>query len=268
MEPIPRRLRRAAHLLGGALVIASVVGLSSAVPRVSAHARLAAAAVPVSVAYHLTGLFTTGPRAGNVMDAAVAGSLDSSGVLTATLTTTSGVTATVNGTLSTATNGVTLTVRGAAANMTLTGSSTGTARRFAGSIGQSGLASVGVWIFTPEPVFHTYAFGATVSRGPHKGLVLGGYIASAATAEPSGSFDASVSLDDGSGGSTTVAAYGALDAGNLHIVIHLPHEGNLVGIAVPSLKRVRGSVPFPYLSGSFVGPTADDVGSWYATLES
>ncbi len=265
MEPM---LRRAARLFYSALVIASVIGLSSAVPRVSAQARLATAVAPVSVAYHLTALFTTGPTAGNAMDAAVVGSLDSSGVLTATLTAMSGATATVQGTLSTATNGVTLTVRGAAANMTLAGSSTGKAKRFAGSIGQSSLASVGVWLFTPEPVVHTYAFGTTVSRGPHKGLVLGGYIAIAATTEPSGSFDASVSLDNGAGGSTTVAAYGALDAGNLHIVIHLPHEGNLAGIAVPSLKRVRGSVPFPYLSGSFVGPTADDTGSWYATLES
>lgn len=265
MEPT---LRRAARLFCGALVIASVVGLSSAVLRVSAQARLATAVAPVSVAYHLTALFTTGPRAGNAMDAAVAGSLDSSGVLTATLTAMSGATATVQGMLSTATNGVTLTVRGAAANMALTGSSIGKAKRFAGSIGQSGLASVGVWLFIPEPVAHTYAFGATVSRGPHKGLVLGGYIAIVATAELSGSFDASVSLDNGAGGSTIVPAYGSLETGNVHIVIHLPHEGNLIGVAVPSLKHVRGSVPFPYLSGSFVGPAADDTGLWYATQES
>jgi len=222
----------------------------------------------VSVAYHLTALFTTGPTAGSAMDVAVASSLDSSGVLTAALTAMSGATATVQGVLSTATNGVTLTMRGSAANMTLTGSSTAKAKRFAGSISQSGLALVGVWLFTPGPVFHTYAFGATVSRGPHKGLVLGGYIAIAATSELSGSFDASVSLDNGAGGSAIVPAYGSLETGNVHIVIHLPHKGNLVGVAVPSLKRVRGSVPFPYLLGSFIGPAADDTGSWYVTQES
>jgi len=268
MAPIPRHVRRAAHLLCGTLLIACAIGLSPAVPHVSAHARLDAAAAPASVAYHLTALFTTGSMAGNVMDAAVAGSLDGSGVLTATLTATSGATATVSGALSTVSNGVTLTVSGAAANLTLAGSSTGKTGRFAGAISQTGLASVGSWLLTPEPVSHTYAFGATVSRGRHRGLVLGGYIAIAATSEPTGRFDATVSLDDGSGGSTTVPADGWLDAGNVHIVIHLPHQGNLVGVATPSMRRIRGSAPFLYLSGTFVGPSTDDTGSWFATQES
>ncbi len=268
MAPIPRHVRRAAHLLLGALLIACASGLLPALSRVSAQARPAAAAVPASVAYHLTALFTTGSMAGNVLDAAVVGSFDSSGVLTATLTATSGATATVNGTLSIATHAVTLTVGGAAANLTLTGSSTGRTGRFAGTIVQPGLASPGSWLLTPEPVSHVYAFGATVARGRHRGRVLGGYITIAATSTPTGRFDASVALDDGNGGSTTVAADGWLEAGNVHIVIHLPKEGNLVGVATPSLRRLRGSAPFPYLSGTFVGPSGGDTGSWFATQES
>lgn len=263
MSPPSRIARRLLRPPLGALLLTCLVGLSPALPRAHAQSRAADAAPPASVAYHLSALFTDGPQAGTTLDGAVAGTLDSTGALMATLTLTTGITATVTGTLPGAGGGAMLILAGPAGNATLKGTA-GKGGKLAGSMAQAGGTAVGSWLLTAETVTHSYAFNATMSAGKDAGAVTGGTVTIAATSDRTGTFDAVVALDDGNGGSTTVAGHGWLDRGNLHLVFSMPGGGTFVGVATPSIKKIRGGSPFTYFSGWFVGPAAGASGSWYA----
>ena len=264
MSPDSRSARRLLHRLFGLGLIACLVGFFPSMRAASAQVQHDASPTSASVAYHLTALFTGGARAGKTLEGAVAGTLDSTGVLTATITMWSGATSAITGTLSTAGSGATLTVSGKALTAALTGTASGKAGAFAGSMSQAGSSSAGSWLLVPETVAHQYSFNATISRGKGVGTVIGGSIATSAPADPTAAFDAAVSLDDGNGGYTTVPGYGWWSRGNLHIVFSLPTGETFVGIATSSMKKLRGSAPFTYLSGWFVGPAAGDSGTWYA----
>ncbi len=232
-------------------------------PRAAARGRTLDALPPVAVAYHLAVLLTQGPGLPGAYDGQlngqVAGTLDATGTLTATLTATNGATATVTGAVSDTVAGTRLSVQGAAGNLTLSGHSAGPGG-YGGTVAQAGLAQVGSWLLVSEPVAHTYAFVGSVARGGHRGLNLGGTLAIAATSEPSGRFDGTLTLDDG----TVLVAEGQLAYGNLQVVIHLPSAGVVMGVATPRLSYTPTGDPFTLFTGTFAGPTAGDAGVWRA----
>ncbi len=258
--------RPAGRILLGAALALGVALAPVVAPHAAARARLADAPAPVAVAYHLAVLLTTGPGLADApdgqLDGQVTGLLDSTGALTATLTATSGATATVTGAVSDTVTGARLMVAGATINLTLAGRGTGTAGSGAlgGAVSQAGLPAVGSWRLTPEPVAHTYGFAARVARGGHRGLDLGGTLAIAATGEPDGRFDGTLTRDDGS----VLIVDGQLGFGNLQIAVHVPGAGIVLGVATPSAASTLQGDPFVLFTGTFAGPTAGDSGSWRA----
>ncbi len=254
------RIQRAA--LGIALMFCATLAVLGA-PHVAARTRIAVAPASVAVAYHLAVLLTQGPGLPGVpdgeLDGQVGGTLDSAGMLTATLIATNGATATVTGSLSDTLMGATLTVRGAAGALTLSGHGAGRGG-YGGSVEQAGLSSVGSWLLTPEPVAHTYAFVGRVARGGHHGLDLGGVLSIAATGEPDGRFDGTLTLDDGA----MLVAEGRLAYGNMQVLLHVPGEGVVLGVVAPARAYTLAGDPFTLFSGTFTGPTAGDSGAWKA----
>ncbi len=264
MATIPAvTLRSTSRVLLGVALALGIALAPVVTPRVAARARVADAPAPVAVTYHLAVLLTQGPglvgATDGQLDGQVAGTLDATGTLTATLTATTGATATVTGAVSDTVAGVRLSVQGATGVLTLSGHNAGPGG-YGGTVAQAGLASVGAWLLTPEPVAHSYAFVGSVARGGHRGLNLGGTLAIAATAEPSGRFDGTLTLDDG----TVLVAEGQLAYGNLQVIVHVPGAGVVMGVASPSLSYTPTGDPFTLFTGTFAGPTAGDTGVWRA----
>ena len=135
-------------VLGVVLVLLTVLGGGMA-PR--AHAAGSRAAAPVTtsdVAYHLAAQLLSGPRAGSTIAGQVSGTMDSTGMLTATLTLASGRSAHVKGMLAAQ---ATLTVAGKAANMTLSGSTLDRkAGIWGGMVALGASTNAGTWTLTPE----------------------------------------------------------------------------------------------------------------------
>lgn len=236
------------------LALALCVMLVPAGFHASASGRVADAAAPVAVSYHLRVVFVDGAMQGRSMDAGVAGLLDSSGLLTATLTASSGMTSSVTGSLITNTL---LTAQGKAGNLTLGGKALRRGGMYGGLIALTDGTPTGSWVMIPQMTVVTLQFAGTITSGRHKGQELGGTLT--VTADKAGHFDGRLTLDDGS----SVPLAGTLANGNLQLTLFLPGGGVVLGDA-PRGRSLVNNVYYTSYKGQFAGPGTGDRGVWTA----
>jgi hypothetical protein len=239
-------------------VAALAAGLCSA-PMVthgaSAGVRHTRAVTTAPVSYHLYLSYISGPLAGRVVDGGIAGTLDSTGTLTATLLATTGATATVMGTVGANTQ---LTLAGKAVNGTLGGKPTASAGQYSGWLLDQFNDPLASWIITPEPSSPSLNFAGVIRSGKQRGTVLSGTLALAVAR--SGQFDGTLTLDDG----TVIPAAGWILYGNMQLTLYLPHGGILIGVAPKGTINTTGIAQTDY-SGTFIGPGTGDHGTWNAS---
>lgn len=240
-------------LIIGAVAMCAVL-MPMTTSRALAQGRVSDALTPSPVTFHLSTLFYRGVPAGTAIEGQIVGVLDSGKVLTATLVATSGATSTVTGSLSDA--GARITVRGRAGTFILSGHGAGRGG-YGGNVEAQGATNVGAWLLIPEAVAYSYAFVGRVQRGPHRGQVLSGALALAASS--SGGLDGTFTLDDGG----VSAVQGHLAFGNLQVMVQVPGAGVVMGIA-PKGQTTILDVSHDQYTGSFVGPGRGDQGTWVA----
>jgi len=231
------------------------VTLAPAVTRhVSAEAGRAAPVTTSQASYHVHLSYVAGPLAGRTIDAGVMGSLDSTGLFTATLMATTGATSTVMGSLGGSTK---LAVAGKAIKVTLAGKPT-SGSQYSGFIMGSNNQPLATWIMTPEPATSSFTFAGVIRSGKQRGTVVTGTLALAAAR--SGWFDGGLTLDNGS----VVPADGQITYGNMTLRLYMPHGMLLVGVAPKGVSNTTG-IPQTDYTGTFVGPGTGDHGTWSAT---
>ena len=243
-------------LVGIVFVLAALI-VSAFAPRAdaarSAH-RAADVPAPVAVTYHFAAQMVQGKTAGWTMTGQLAGTMDYTSALTATLTMTSGITATVTGAFTDTTSlaPTHLVVKSKAWTWALGGHALSRADgTFGGAVGANGNNGVGSWVLTPETQHIGFDIGGTSSKGSAHKVSVGGALSMSATADgwADGTFTL---LTTGK----SVPAEGRLVNGNLAVTLHL---------ATGDVLAVGSSRPFLQLSkwtGSFVGPTKGDFGTW------
>jgi len=247
-------------VLGAALTLLLVLG-PGRVAATNAQGRHAAATAPLPVTYHLT-MLLSGARTPTAVEGQLSGLLDSRGVLTATLTATSGLTATVTGMLFSS-GSVTVTMRWRGMNLTLSGGAADTGTR-GGTIAMGAAPRpVGAWLLTPEPLTHTYTFDARIATGRYRGQDLGGRLVIALQQGGAGRFDGTLTEDDG----TALAVTGALVFGNMQLTIARPGQGRLLGDAAMTQSRTILGDRYTLYKGTFAGPGTGDRGIWTAAQE-
>jgi len=240
-----------------AFLVCSFAVCTLLVPAMDQHAaaqmRVTDAATPATVGYHLRVTYVDGANAGRVMDAGVLGMLDAAGTLTATLLATSGMTASVTGTL-----GKTplLSVKSKAVTMTLGGQALRRGGAYGGTLALSDGTAAGSWLLTPELAAASLEFAGVIRNGKMRGTNFSGTLN--LMADRVGRFDGSLALDDG----TVVVAEGRMVFGNLQVMFYLP-SGTIMGIAPRSTTILNNAVVASY-SGMFVGPGTGDRGTWTA----
>lgn len=203
-----------------------------------------------AVNYHLQVTWVAGPKAGQVLDGSVAGMEDGTGLITATLTLTTGITSTVTGTIS---NTVALSVQGSAATAQLNGASEANGK-FGGLLD----ASAGAWMLTPQTAA-AFAFSGMVRSGADRGTSYEGDLNVAL--DKSNHFDGTLTLLNHS----VLRATGSMMAGNLQVVVYLPHGGAIMGVA--SYGHLPLSPLQQSFNGSFAGPRTGDSGTWVSFAE-
>ena len=252
----PRRL----HLLSATLAVLPllIIGAGSVAARDPGRGQADAAAQ--AVAYHLT--LVGGLAQPSAVEGQVSGMLDSQGVLTATLTTTDGLTTTVRGTLA-PTGGVTLTMQWRGTGWTLSGRMAASGRG-SGSITMAAASgSAGAWLLAPELVSRTFSLDAHIGTGRYRGQDLGGRLVIALEQGGAGRFDGTLTEDEG----TTLAVRGLLVFGNMQIIIAGPGHGRLMGDAAMTQSRTVLGDPYTLYKGTFAGPGTGDRGTWTAAQE-
>jgi hypothetical protein len=180
----------------------------------------------------------------------VSGNLDSTGLLTATLTLASGLTATVNGTTTSPTK---LTVKGKAANLTLTGGVLNkTVGIWGGTVAQGMTMNAGTWTLTTETKAVTFALGGKSAAGSADKLALAGELTLNLTADGWGDGNFAFLAND-----TVLPAEGRVSNGNITATIFWPMKGALM--VVGTSKTTVGVLKW---TGTFVGPGAGDFGTF------
>ncbi len=259
------------------LVIATIFG-SGVAPRTFAAGSRAAAASTARAAvvttnpvnYHLVAQLLSGARAGATIAGQVSGMLDSTGILTATLTLASGASAKVKGTgiltstLTLASGGSTkakgmlvapakIIIAGNAANMTLSG---GTLNKMAGiwggMVAMGMTANVGSWTLTPETQAVSFSMGGKSAAGSKDKLALAGQLDLQLTADGWGEGTYSSLSDD-----TVLHAEGRVSNGNITATIFWPKKG-MVLLVASGVSKV-GVLKW---TGTFVGPGQSDFGTF------
>jgi hypothetical protein len=234
-------------VLGFALVGLTILG-GGITPRALAAP---AAAVPVTtsaVSYHLAAQLLSGANAGSTLAGQVNGTLDSTGILTATLTLTSvsGLTAAVSGTIGASAK---LTVKGKAGNLTLSGKDlNASAGVWGGSVG----SNAGSWLLTAEPQSVTLSVGGTSGMGSAEKLALAGQLTLQLT--PQGWGEGTFAFLNTN---TVLQAEGRVVNGNLTATIFWSKQDTLMLVAAG--KQAVGITKW---SGTFVGPAAKDYGTF------
>jgi hypothetical protein len=209
-------------------------------------------------------VLTGGTSAGTTIEGGVAGMLDATGALTATVVTAIGQTSTITGTLQgSGSPPVLLRLKGAAGTFSLSGA-TNKAGVVTGMVGTTGSsANVGAWAMTPESTAHTYAFVAKVTSGPDRGTVESGTLVTLTSSAKSDTFDATYYSDDG----TTSTAEGRIENHNLEVLLSVTGMGVLMGSAPQTVDTVLGTT-FTDFTGTFAGPARGDAGQWSASQTS
>lgn len=209
-------------------------------------------------------LLTGGASAGTALEGGVAGMLDSTGVLTATVVTAIGQTSAITGTLQgSGSHPIHLSLAGAGGAWSLSGAAN-KAGVLAGSISAAGSpASVGAWAMTPETASHNYAFVAKVTSGPDKGTIESGTLATLVTSATATSYDATYYGDDG----TMSTAEGRVANHNLELLLNVPGVGVVIGSAPQEVETILGTM-YTTFSGAFAGPGNGDAGQWSASQTS
>lgn len=234
-------------VLGLVLVGATVLSGGIA-PRAFASSASAAAVTTSTVAYHLSAQMLSGADAGSTVVGQVNGTLDSTGILTATLTLTSlgNPTASFNGTLASAAK---LTVKSKTSSMTLTGKALNQkAGIWGGVIGMDG----GSWTLTPETQSVTFSVGGKSATGSADKLVLAGQLTLQLTADGWGEGTFEFLNND-----TVLPAEGRVVNGNVTATVFWSKTGTLMLVA--SGKQAVGITKW---SGTFAGPAAGDFGTF------
>ncbi len=238
-------------LVLGTLIGGSVTQSTYAAPghAVSA-AKPAAAATVTAVTYHLAAQVVSGTGAGSI-EGQVSGNLDSTGILTATLTLADNTTASVKGTITTAAQ---LTVKGKAANATLTGKALNKkAGTWGGAVAVAANANAGSWVLTPETQTISFALGGKSGKGSANKVALAGEITLNLTADGWG--DGTFAFLDND---TVLPVVGRAANGNMAATIFWPKNKGTV-MVVGTSKTTIGVLKW---TGTFVGPAAGDSGTF------
>lgn len=239
------------------LGIATIFG-SGIAPRVfvvgsrAAAASTARAAVVTTnpVNYHLVAQLLSGASAGSTIAGQVSGMLDSTGVLTATLTLASGASAKVTGKLVTPAK---IVVAGKAANMTLSGGALNkTAGIWGGMVAMGMTTNVGSWTLTPETQAVSFSMGGKSAAGSKDKLALAGQLDLQLTVDGWGEGTYSSLSDD-----TVLQAEGRVSNGNITATIFWPKKGAVLLVASGVSK-----VGVLKWTGTFVGPGQSDFGTF------
>ncbi len=212
----------------------------------------------LAVAYNLDVQFVDGSMAGRILDAGVVGTLDSTGLLTATLTAPSGLTSTVTGAIS-AMSPTILTVQGKAGSFIMGGKYIAKRGLYGGVIPLSDGTPAGTWLLVPAPTALSLAFAGKITAGRMRGTVLAGSIS--ANVDRTGHFHGVLALDSGS-----VVAEGHVNFGNIHVTFYLPNGGVIQGVAPVGVSYSGGVAAVTY-TGTFSGPYTGDHGTWSAQAQ-
>ncbi len=244
-------------VLGCVLVLGTLVGGSVTQNTYAAHGHAVSAAKPAATAfavnpvtYHLAAQVVSGMGAGSI-EGQVSGNLDTTGILTATLTLANSATASVKGTVTTTAN---LTVKGKAANATLTGNvlnkKTGT---WGGMVATAANATAGSWVLTPETQTITFALGGKSATGSADKVALAGEVTLNLTADGWG--DGTFAFLDND---TVLPVVGRAITSNMTATIFWPQNKGTVMVVATS-KTTVGVLKW---TGTFVGPAAGDFGTF------
>jgi hypothetical protein len=237
-------------VLGFVLVFGTIVGGSHTLRTEAASASSHSAAVTTTdVAYHLAAQVVSGPGSASIQGQ-VAGTLDSTGLLTATLTLANGLTGKVTGTVA---GPAKLTIKGKAANLTLSGKALNKmAGTWGGTVATGASANAGSWVLTPETVAVTFSLGGKSSMGSKDKLALAGQLSLMLTADGWGEGTFSFLAND-----TVLPAEGRVSNGNITATVFWPKKGAVLLVATG--QTVVGVFKW---TGSFVGPAQNDFGTF------
>jgi hypothetical protein len=270
------RQRRALHLAAPAavLVLASALALAIA-PPVSARTHVAAAVTTTSVSYRFDAQLVAGAYAGSTLHGWLSGSLDSTGLLTATLTTdllaplkagcaayvdfgpACGLppTANVRGHVlgKGATSSALLSAAGKGWTWLLAGAAVGTAGRWAGTLTR-GSAYMGTWSLTPQVATLSIQAGTKADAKSKDKVVLVGAINLGVTAD-----GWAVGTFSPADGTLPTVVQGYVNAKNGSLVVNIP-MGKKGTVLLTAWSRPGFGVL--NWTGTFVGPAAGDYGTW------
>jgi hypothetical protein len=243
-------------VLGCVLVLGTLVGGSVTQHTYAAHghavsaAKPAAAVTTAAVTYHLAAQVVSGMGAGSI-EGQVSGMLDSTGVLTATLTLANNTTASVKGTITTSAQ---LAVKGKAANATLSGKILNQkAGTWGGMVATTANANAGSWVLTPETQTLTFALGGKSGTGSADKVALAGEVTLNLTADGWGDGTFAFLAND-----TVLPVEGRASNGNMTATIFWPKNKGTV-MVIGTSKTTVGVLKW---TGTFVGPATGDSGTF------
>lgn len=237
--------------LGFVLLFGTIIGGSYAQRTDAARATIhSAAAVTTSdVAYHLSTQVVSGPGSASIQGQ-VAGTLDSTGLLTGTLTLATGLTSVVTGSVA---GPAKLAIKGKAGNLTLSGRALDKmAGTWGGTVANGMVTNAGSWLLTPETQAVSFSLGGKSSMGSKHKLALAGQLSLMLTADGWG--DGTFTFLDND---KVLPAEGRVSNGNVTATVFWPKKGALLLVA--SGKIAVGIFKW---SGTFVGPAQNDFGTF------
>jgi hypothetical protein len=243
-------------VLGCVLVLGTLIGgdltqnTYAAPGRAVSAAKPAAAVTVAAVTYHLAAQVVSGMGTGSI-EGQVSGNLDSTGILTATLTLANNTTASVKGTI---TSTAQLTVKGKAATATLTGNVLNKkAGTWGGTVATSANPTAGSWVLTPETQAVSFALGGKSATGSADKVALAGEVTLNLTADGWG--DGNFAFLDKD---TVLPVVGRVVGSNMTATIFWPNNKGTVMVVATS-KTTVGVLKW---TGTFVGPAAGDFGTF------
>jgi len=253
--------RRVAKTVPGVFLVLALLLAMPAAPSAQAISRVAVVTT-TNIAYQVSGQLGSTPLAGWL-----SGTRDSTGIVTATLTTADATTSAPmvemvsgwivgSGSSALVLLAVTPMAGSRGSTWTMSGGATGTAGQWAGAV-TKGSAPVGSWVLTPQTsVFSLYFGGKSAATSKDK-VSIGGSISAGVTA--GGWADGTYSSFDGS---VTTVVHGWVNrGGDIAFTIPWGKAGVVAVIGTKSTLKVSR----PRLSGAFIGPGVGDFGAWTAT---
>jgi hypothetical protein len=244
-------------VLGCVLVLGTLIGGSVTQNTYAAHGQAVSAAKPAATAfavnpvtYHLAAQVVSGTSAGSI-EGQVSGNLDTTGILTATLTLADNTTASVKGTITTTAG---LTLKGKAATASLSGKVLNKkAGTWGGTVATLANPTAGSWVLTPETQTVSFALGGKSGTGSADKVALAGEVTLNLTADGWG--DGNFAFLDND---TVLPVEGRVVGSNMTATIFWPSNKGTVMVVATS-KTTVGVLKW---TGTFVGPAAGDFGTF------